>query len=222
VAHHDHDDCRTSRYGAAVGPEWDAVQSIAKLDGSGLSKTIVKAGDKAKSQAESKGLVNPVTKAGYRYVAMDSSWVGSLPNGCANKAHPYIGMMNNSAKQADVDVRLVGSLTCHESGFSPTVCSGAGACGLDQLMPATARGLGVTNRSDPQQSLNGGARYLRGQLDRFGKLSLALAAYNAGSNAVLGYEKGVKVRGVGVPPYGETISYVARIQNTYRATGGTP
>ena len=201
---------------------WDAVQAISKLDGGSLSKTIAKAGDKAKSQAQRNGLVNPVTKAGYRYAAMDSSWVAELPSGCAHRARPYVGMMNNAAKQADIDVRLLGSQTCHESGFSPTVCSGAGACGLEQLMPATAQGLGVTNRSDPQQSLNGGARYLRGKLDRFGKLSLALAAYNAGPNAVLGYENGVKVRGVGVPPYSETIGYVARIQNTYRATGGTP
>ena len=201
---------------------WEAVQAVVKLDGSGLVKTIAKAGDTAKKQVKGKGLVNPVTTVGYRYVAMDSSWVTRMPSRCTSNARPYIGMMNNAAKRADIDVRLLGSQVCHESGFSSTACSNKDACGLEQLIPSTAAGLGVTNRSDPQQSLNGGARYLRIQLDRFGKLPLALAAYNAGPNAVLGYENGIKVRGVDVPPYGETIGYVARIRNTYRATGGTP
>ena len=77
--------------------------------------------------------------------------------------------------------------------------------GLTQLMPATAAGLGVTNPSDPAQSIEGGAKYLKQQLDRFGgDVSKALAAYNAGPGAVQKYN--------GVPPYAETQNYVRSVQ----------
>ena len=88
-----------------------------------------------------------------------------------------------------------------ESGFDPNARSGAGAVGLTQLMPGTAASLGVTNPLDPAQSLQGGAKYLRQQLDRFGgDEKLALAAYNAGPGAVAKFG--------GVPPYAETQNYV--------------
>ena len=90
------------------------------------------------------------------------------------------------------------------SGFDPTAGSPAGARGLCQLMPGTARALGVTDVTDPAQSLEGGAKYLRQQLDRFGgDYTKALAAYNAGPGAVQ--------RHGGVPPYAETQHYVSTI-----------
>lgn len=104
---------------------------------------------------------------------------------------------------SDLFLRLVNQ----ESGFQPNVTSSAGAYGLTQLMPGTARDLGV-DPTDPEQNLRGGARYLRQQLDRFGEPSLALAAYNAGPGRVQQYG--------GIPPFEETQNYVRSI------LGGSP
>src|SRR6185295_7096832 len=98
---------------------------------------------------------------------------------------------------------LLKGLIRQESGFNPAARSGAGAVGLTQLMPGTAASLGV-DPSDPAQAIDGGARYLKQQLDRFGgDVTKALAAYNAGPGAVAKYG--------GVPPYGETQNYVQRV-----------
>lgn len=98
----------------------------------------------------------------------------------------------------DVFLRLVGV----ESGWKPGIVSSAGAIGLTQLMPGTARGLGV-DPWNPQQNLEGGARYLKAMLDKFGNMSLALAAYNAGPGAVEQHG--------GVPPFPQTQHYVSMI-----------
>ncbi|WP_090059173.1 lytic transglycosylase domain-containing protein [Celeribacter neptunius] len=90
-------------------------------------------------------------------------------------------------------------LVQQESGWNPTARSPKGATGLAQLMPDTARRLGV-NINDPHQNLEGGARYLRQMYNRFGNWRLALAAYNAGPLAVEKYD--------GIPPYKETMNYV--------------
>lgn len=84
-----------------------------------------------------------------------------------------------------LDASLLARLIRQESGFRAKVCSAAGACGLTQLMPRTAKDLGVTDRTDPRQSVHGGARYLRQMLDRYqGDLDLALKAYNCGPKCV--------------------------------------
>jgi soluble lytic murein transglycosylase-like protein len=101
------------------------------------------------------------------------------------------------------------ALTQAESGFRPEAVSEDGAMGLTQLMPATAARLGVLAPLDPLANLEGGAKYLREQLDRFsGDLSLALAAYNAGPGAV--------ARHGGVPPYAETQRFVSRVLDLAR------
>jgi soluble lytic murein transglycosylase-like protein len=109
----------------------------------------------------------------------------------------------------NLDPRLVVALVVVESGFQPRAVSRAGAIGLGQLMPATARALGV-DPWDPAQNLYGSIRYLRGNIDRFGweNTHLALAAYNAGRGAVERHE--------GIPPYAETRWYVANVSSLYR------
>jgi soluble lytic murein transglycosylase-like protein len=114
----------------------------------------------------------------------------------------YQDMARAAARKHRVPEDLFLRLVRTESGFRPTAVSSKGAIGLAQLMPFTARQLGV-NPHDPTQNLEGGARYLSQQYRRFGDWRLALAAYNAGPEAVERYR--------GVPPYKETQNYVRAI-----------
>jgi soluble lytic murein transglycosylase-like protein len=117
---------------------------------------------------------------------------------------PFASEISAAAARNGVDPALLTGLIRAESNFDPSATSPAGAQGLTQLMPGTAASLGVTNPLDPAQSIDGGARYLRQQLDRFGgDASKALAAYNAGPGAV--------ERFGGVPPYAETQAYVRKV-----------
>lgn len=100
-----------------------------------------------------------------------------------------------------------------ESSYNPTAISPKGAYGLGQLMPATARALGVDPR-DPSQNLDGAARYLLAQLAAFKDIDLALAAYNAGPHRVVEYS--------GIPPFSETRDYIARIHRVRSRLAGTP
>jgi soluble lytic murein transglycosylase-like protein len=117
---------------------------------------------------------------------------------------PYEQLIDSAAQRYGIDPAILKGLVKQESGFNPNAGSPAGAQGLTQLMPGTAAALGVTNVHDPAQSIDGGARYLKQQLDRFGgDYSKALAAYNAGPGAVQRYG--------GIPPYAETQNYVKSI-----------
>ena len=107
------------------------------------------------------------------------------------------------ARRHGLDPALLRAVIQAESGWNPAARSPAGAMGLMQLMPATARELGVADPFDPVQNLEAGARYLRQQFDRFGDWRLALAAYNAGPGAVEAHG--------GLPPFPETQAYVARV-----------
>ncbi|KAA0228740.1 lytic transglycosylase domain-containing protein [Fimbriimonadia bacterium ATM] len=112
-------------------------------------------------------------------------------------------LADQAADEAGIDRDLFAALITAESAWNPNAVSPAGAKGLTQLMPGTALSLGVSDPFDPMQNLRGGAKYLRQQIERFGSVELALAAYNAGPGAVKKYG--------GIPPFPETQNYVKKI-----------
>lgn len=116
---------------------------------------------------------------------------------------PYAELFAAAGARHGVSPALLTAVARAESGFNPRAVSSAGAQGLMQLMPATARGLGVADPFDPAQAVDGAGRLLASHLRRFGSVELALAAYNAGPGAVQRYG--------GIPPFRETQGYVARI-----------
>jgi soluble lytic murein transglycosylase-like protein len=127
-----------------------------------------------------------------------------IPGGSLSPSTPFAAQIEAAAARHGVDPALLAGLIKAESNFDPNAGSSAGAQGLTQLMPETARGLGVTDPFDPEQSIEGGARYLSEQLRAFdGNAELALAAYNAGPGAVEQHG--------GIPPYPETQAYVTKV-----------
>ena len=125
------------------------------------------------------------------------------------------GLINKYALAYGVDPALVRAVVRNESGFNAGAVSPKGAQGLMQLMPGTAALMGVRDSFDPEQNIAGGVRYLRGCLDRFGhNVPLAVAAYNAGPEAVAKY--------CTIPPYQETQVFVNNVLGTYGAYGGNP
>lgn len=146
----------------------------------------------------------PSTSFAAALQAAQTSAAAPVATGTDSSGAQYDTLINQAATKYGIDPALLKGLIKQESGFNPSAQSPAGAQGLTQLMPATAAGLGVTDPTDPAQAIEGGARYLRQQLDRFGgDASMALAAYNAGPGAVQKYQ--------GVPPYAETQAYVRTV-----------
>src|SRR5262249_7834769 len=128
---------------------------------------------------------------------------------------PYANFIKNAAQHHGVDADLIVSVITAESKFNPKAVSRKNARGLMQLLPETATRLGVKNIFDPQENIEAGTKYLRELLDRYhNDLALALAAYNAGPQRIEQFKT--------VPPYRETISYIRRVQQTYKARKSSP
>ncbi len=131
----------------------------------------------------------------------------------AARARLFGALINTHAQKNGIDANLVKALIRTESCFDNWAISSAGAQGLMQLMPGTARELGADNPFEASQNIDAGTRYLARMLRRFDNdLSLALAAYNAGPGAVRKHQ--------GIPPYAETQSYVEKVMSHYRHYAG--
>jgi soluble lytic murein transglycosylase-like protein len=142
-------------------------------------------------------------------VAVGAAAVGATTGATSTTdlSGPYAGLFTAAGTRYGVDPALLSAVAKTESDYNPTAVSPAGARGLMQLMPGTARSLGV-NPNDPTQAVDGAARMLSGLLKQFGgNVDLAVAGYNAGAGAVARYG--------GVPPYAETRSYVQKVTSNW-------
>ena len=132
------------------------------------------------------------------------------------RAGQYDSIIEKAATAASVEPNLLRAVIVVESGFNSRAVSKRGAVGLMQLMPATATRFGVSNPYDPLQNVHAGARYLKFLIDRFGQdVRLALAAYNAGEDAV-------DRNGGQIPPFSETMAYVPRVLKIYQMLRNQP
>lgn len=132
------------------------------------------------------------------------------------RATRYDAIIERAAASSAVEPNLLRAVIVVESGFNSRAVSKRGAVGLMQLMPATASRFGVSNPYDPTENIHAGARYLKFLMDRFGQnVRLALAAYNAGEDAVAR-------NGGQIPPFTETMAYVPKVLKIYRMLTDQP
>ncbi len=163
---------------------------------------VVRSSRKSKSKSTSKSASSRLTSGAPRDPA---------------RHNRYDGLIGEAARLYQLPEHFIRAVMRVESDFNPTVVSRAGAMGLMQLMPQTARSMGVSDPFDARQNILAGARYLRILANRFkGDIILTVAAYNAGEGAVEKYD--------GIPPYKETQRYVRRVLQHYYAyrSEGTP
>lgn len=180
---------------------------------------VPQAGEALRVEAERRALAEELARrTGMRQQAFAAGSASSAGmRGAARGGRPgaaYLDrLLADAALRYGLDPDLVRAVARVESGLDPRAVSPDGAMGVMQLMPGTARSLGVSDPFDAAQNVEGGVRYLRRMLDRFGgSLDLALAAYNAGPVAVERYG--------GVPPYAETEAYIRAVKAGYAALKG--
>ncbi|MFF7110335.1 lytic transglycosylase domain-containing protein [Pseudomonas sichuanensis] len=150
----------------------------------------------------------------YERVISESTTDGGPANAQLVTGRPYADLVAAAALANDVPQALLHALIKAESGYNPKARSPKGAAGLMQLMPDTAKEMGVKDVLDPKSNVQGGARYLKRMLTLFDNdITLAVAAYNAGPEAVLS-------RGKVVPPFAETRRYVPNVLRDYRLLRG--
>ena len=160
-------------------------------------------------------LSNVPTSSAYKVVIhaakpATTSRIASKAKHKSVKAVEYSVAIKKAAQEQNLDQALLKAVIHVESGFNPQAVSSAGAVGLMQLMPATAKRYGAEDRYNPVENIQAGARYLHDLISRYNdNLPLALAAYNAGENAVAQY-------GNHIPPYAETRDYVPHVLNLYQ------
>ncbi len=149
------------------------------------------------------------------YIVRNSAAVRATRAAVTGQSEVYEDLILQHATEHNISVDLVRAVIQVESGFNPRARSVKGAMGLMQLMPATARELGVANAYDPAENIRGGVAYLKQLLTRYDfNVELALAAYNAGPDAVSRYGA--------VPPYRETRNYVSKVQKKADTTFTRP
>ena len=155
--------------------------------------------DEAKIQNETPPMENPFSeKTSFRRIR------DYIPSGDSNMRQKIDTCIETAGRKYDVPTDLIRAIIKAESGFQPHVVSSAGAKGLMQLMPETAKDLGVRNPFSIKDNIDGGVRYFKQMMDRFdGDVRLSLAAYNAGPGTVERYN--------GVPPYRETLRYIRNV-----------
>jgi len=136
-----------------------------------------------------------------------SSQPSEKASGSSNASRSFTDIIKEASEKYGVGEDVIKAVIQQESSFNAQAISGCGAQGLMQLMPSTAKALGVSDPFDAEQNIMAGTKYLREKLDEFGgNLGLALAAYNAGSGSVRKY--------AGIPPYKETQNYVNKIMKS--------
>ncbi len=198
-----------------IEPVWSSLTSIRRVVPPSVSESVGQngyfntslmvqvPGQGLVSSSGSLGMVPSLSSAGPTGGASPGSLGGSVP---AN----LVPLFMAAGTKYGVSPQLLAAVAQEESGFNPSAVSSAGAQGLMQIMPSTAAGLGI-NPMDPAQAVDGAAQILAGNIQNFGSVPLALAAYNAGAGAVEQYG--------GIPPYPETEAYVNNIMAIMGGSG---